>query len=223
MAEATSNEAFAAHEARRVDAATALGALIHAYVGHEHDDATLDALRDWAIGQTDALSQGEPRNRISVMQRAIASGSPSASDWRPSARAGFDDRAVAGHANPNNVGIDTWREGDMMYADVVFGPAFEGAPGRAHGGIVAAAFDDFTGSVISMIGEPAFTGEITVRFVKPVPVMRPLRFRTWLDSRDGRKLFIGADAHDGDVLVATCRAIYITVDPSVFARSPDPR
>ena len=88
---------------------------------------------------------------------------------------------------------------------------------------MAATFDDFTGSVISMIGEPAFTGEITVRFVKPVPVMRPLRFRTWLDSRDGRKLFIGADAHHGDELVATCRAIYITVDPAVFAQAPDPR
>jgi acyl-CoA thioesterase FadM len=88
---------------------------------------------------------------------------------------------------------------------------------------VAAAFDDFTGAVIGTLSEPAFTGELTIRFVAPVPVHRPLRLRTWLDSRDGRKLHIHADAHDGDQLVATCQAIYITVDPSVFAAAPDPR
>ncbi len=221
MTDAMTNDAFEAHEARRVEAAAALRDLIHAYVGHEHDDATLDMLRDWARNETEQLTSGAARNRTSVMQRASAL--RSGDDWRPSGGAGFDDRAVAGHANPNSVGIDTWREGDTMCADIVFDSAFEGAPGRAHGGIVAAAFDDFTGSVISMIGEPAFTGELTVRFVKPVPVHRPLRFRTWLESRDGRKLFIEADAHDGDELVARCRAIYITVDPSTFARSPDPR
>ncbi len=223
MVESLSDDEFAAHEARRVDTAAALTALIHAYVGHEHDDATLDALHEWATRETVRLSSGMVRNRTSVMQRANTGHGVPGTDWRPAARAGFEDRAVAGHANPGNVGIDTWRDGDTMYADVTFGPAFEGAPGRAHGGIVAATFDDFTGSVISMIQEPAFTGELTVRFVKPVPVLRPLRFRTWLASRDGRKLFIEADARDGDELVATCKAIYITVDPSVFARSPDPR
>ena len=225
MTDSMSDGEFAAHERRRVDAASALAELIHAYVGHEHGDATLVALRDWARAQTEQLSAGTVRNRVSVMQRVAgvgATGEPP-TDWRPSLGAGFDDRAVAGHANPTNVGLVTWREGDTMYADVTFGPAFEGAPGRAHGGVVAATFDDFTGSIISMIGEPAFTGELTVRFVKPVPVQRPLRFRTWMDSRDGRKLYIKADADDGDLLVATCHAIYITVDPSVFARSPDPR
>jgi hypothetical protein len=221
MTPAMSDDEFDAHEAKRVETAAALNALIHAYVGHEHDDATLVALREWADNALVQLTRGTVRNRTSVMQRALAG--ERAPDWGPSGRAGFDDRAVAGHANPTSVGLDTWRDGDTMYADVTLGPAFEGAPGRAHGGIVAATFDDFTGSVISMIGEPAFTGEITVRFVKPVPVMRPLRFRTWLDSRDGRKLFIGADAHDGEELVATCRAIYITVDPAVFAQAPDPR
>jgi acyl-coenzyme A thioesterase PaaI-like protein len=119
--------------------------------------------------------------------------------------------------------IDSWREEDTMVADVTFGAAFEGPPGRAHGGIVAATFDDFTGKVIGMIQEPAFTGELTVRFVQPVPVQTPIRLRTWLDSRDGRKLHVHADAHAGDQLVATCKAVYITVDPSTFAAAPDPR
>ena len=84
--------------------------------------------------------------------------------------------------------------------------------------IVAAAFDDFTGAIIGMLDQPAFTGELTVRFVQPVPVRTPLRFRTWLESHDGRKLHIHADAHAGEQLVATCKAVYITVDPLTFDR-----
>jgi acyl-coenzyme A thioesterase PaaI-like protein len=221
MDDAANDDAFAAHEALRVEAAGALRELIHAYVGHEVSDQTLVALRDRAREEAERLRQGAARDRASVMRRA-SDGLPPA-EWRPSARAGFEDRAVAGHANPTSLDYEVWREGDVMLADIQFDAAFEGAPARAHGGIVAAAFDDFTGSVIGMIQEPAFTGELTVRFVKPVPVHKPLRFRTWLESRDGRKLLILAEAHDGDLLVATCRATYITVDPSVFARSPDPR
>src|SRR5207247_11437473 len=47
-------------------------------------------------------------------------------------RAGFEDRAVAGRANPTGVSLDAWRDGDMMLADVTLHAAFEGAPGRAH-------------------------------------------------------------------------------------------
>jgi acyl-coenzyme A thioesterase PaaI-like protein len=155
------------------------------------------------------------------MQRALAAGESAA--WKPGAMAGFEDRAVAGRANPTGIVFDTREERDAMVADISLDAAFEGAPGRAHGGVVAAAFDDFTGAVIGMLQEPAFTGELTVRFVRPVPVKEPIRLRTWLECRDGRKLHIWADAHAGGELVATCKAVYITVDPLAFAAAPDPR
>jgi acyl-coenzyme A thioesterase PaaI-like protein len=155
------------------------------------------------------------------MQDALAS--VGTAQWDPGGAAGFEDRAVAGLANPTGLTFDRWREGDTMVANVTLGAAFEGAPGRAHGGIVAAAFDDFTGAIIGMLQEPAFTGELTVRFVQPVPVQVPLRLRTWLDSREGRKLHIHADAHAEDQLVATCKAVYVTVDRRTFADAPDPR
>jgi acyl-CoA thioesterase FadM len=77
--------------------------------------------------------------------------------------------------------------------------------------------------VIGMLHEPAYTGELTVRYVAPVPVDQTLVMRARLDGRERRKLFISADAHAGDKLVATCRAIYVTVDPSRFAGAPEPR
>jgi acyl-coenzyme A thioesterase PaaI-like protein len=221
MLDDTEQAAMEATESLRTEVAGALRDLGHAFVGHECDDATLVAMRDWARSETVALEGRPPRSRLLLMQRARASAGPS--EWRPGNGAGFEDRAVAGRANPTGLVFDTWRVGDTMVADVTLGAAFEGAPGRAHGGIVAAVFDDFTGAVIGMLQEPAFTGELTVRFVQPVPVQTPLRLRTWLDSRDGRKLHIHADAHAGERLVATCKAVYITVDLQTFAQAPDPR
>ena len=137
--------------------------------------------------------------------------------------AGFSDRAVAGAANPTSVDIDVQFEADEVVARVTLRHAFEGAPGRAHGGIVAAAFDDVTGYVIGQVHEPAFTGELTVRYLAPVPVDEPLEMRARLESRERRKLFITAEARHGENIVATCRAIYITVDPTKYAGFPDPR
>ncbi len=209
-----------AEDALRTEAAAALRDLAHAYVGHEIERDALSALRDWARRETASIERGAPRNRSLSLERARAT-SPLA-EWQPGVvGAGFDDRAIGGPANPTGLVFETWREGDVMLADVVLGAAFEGAPGRAHGGVVAAAFDDFTGMVSGMLREPAFTGEITIRYLRPVPIEKPLRLRTWLDSRDGRKLFIHADAHAGDQLLATCKALYITVDRARFAVAPD--
>jgi len=136
---------------------------------------------------------------------------------------GFEDRAVGGLSNPTSLELEVRYDRDDVVADVVLRRAFEGAPGRAHGGIVAAAFDDVTGFVIGRLQEPAFTGELTVRYIAPVPVDQPLEIRARLDGRERRKLFISAEARAGESVVATCHAIYITVDPSRFAGAPDPR
>ena len=114
-------------------------------------------------------------------------------------------------------------ENHEVIAHVVLRRGFEGAPGRAHGGIVAAAFDDVTGFVIGRLQEPAFTGELTVRYLAAVPVDEPLEIRARLDGRERRKLFISAEMSTSSAVVARCRAIYVTVDLSSFAGAPDPR
>ena len=206
----------------RLAAAAALRDLSHAFVGHDGDDAVWRAIREDATRHAAALRQGNRRDRLALM-KAARDGAPEGSFVAGGPGSGFEDRAVAGRANPTSVDLDVRFEPDGVVADVVLHRAFEGAPSRAHGGIVAAVFDDVTGFVIGQLGEPAFTGELTVRFVAPVPVEEPLVIRARLDGRERRKLFITAEATAGDVVVATCKAIYITVDPSIFAGSPDPR
>lgn len=202
-------------EEARSAAAAALRDLNHAFAAHDPDDAVLTSIIDEAGALTRRLASAPQRDRMALIRQrpkdAVMGGT------------GFEDRAVAGRANPTSVDIQVRHAGEEVVADVVLRRAFEGAPGRAHGGIVAAAFDDVTGFVIGKLQEPAFTGELTVRYVAPVPVDEPLEMRARLDGRERRKLFISGEArHDGEV-IATCKAIYITVDPSRFAGAPDPR
>ncbi len=208
----------------RLDAAAALRDLNHAFVAHDRDPAGLRELQATAAREAETMRQGARRDRLALMRAARAAAEPGTNTFVAGGPAsGFEDRAVAGRCNPTSVDLDVEWEDDDIVATVVLHRAFEGAPGRAHGGIVSAVFDDITGFVIGRIGEPAFTGELTVRFVAPVPVEEPLTIRTRLERRERRKLFITAEATAEGAVVATCRATYITVDPSIFAGAPDPR
>jgi acyl-coenzyme A thioesterase PaaI-like protein len=200
-------------EQARCDAADALRDLNHVFVARDGDEAMSAAVVHTAHELVQRLEHAPHRDRLALMRRSA----------ELMGGVGFEDRAVAGKANPTSVDIAVRFEDNEVVADVRFRRAFEGAPGRAHGGIVAAAFDDVTGFVIGYVGDPAFTGELTVRYVAPVPVDKTLEMRARLDGRERRKLFISGEARDGDEVIATCRAIYVTVDPARFAGAPDPR
>lgn len=208
-------------EVRRA-AAEALRDLNHAFVGHDRDAEGLASLARIATAEAAAMRAGPRRDRLALM-RAARDRAAVRDQEAVFADSGFEDRAVAGSANPTSIGLEVRYEGDEVVAELVLRRAFEGAPGRAHGGMVAAAFDDVTGFVIGRLGEPAFTGELTVRFVAPVPVDETLVMRARLESRERRKLFITAEATAAGTVVATCKATYITVDPTIFAGAPDPR
>jgi acyl-coenzyme A thioesterase PaaI-like protein len=203
----------------RAESAAALRDLNHTFVAYDpNDDELRDVARD-VRALTARLAATQRRDRLALMQNTIDDGGfPTTS-----AGSGFADRAVGGASNPTSVDVEVTFGADGVVARVVLRQAFEGAPGRAHGGIVAAAFDDVTGFVIGQIREPAVTGELTVRYLAPVPVNEPLEMRARLESRERRKLYITAEALHGERVVATCRAIYITVDHARFAGFPEPR
>ena len=203
----------------RTAAAAALRDLNHAFALQDADDQLLSDLAVDARDRVAALDATPRRDRLALMRASLGhEGFPHGGPG-----SGFNDRAVAGTANPTSVDIDVAFEAVDVVARVVLRRAFEGAPGRAHGGIVAAVFDDVTGFVIGQLREPAFTGELTVRYEQPVPIETALEMRARLVDRERRKLFITAECRDGETVVATCKAIYITVDPSRFAGFPDPR
>lgn len=198
----------------RVEAAELLRRLGHAFVGHDAPDDVFVALCA-AVGPLLERLEGEPVRDRSAMSLAGMTGSslfgePPVDGERLSH---FPDCVVSGAANPMGVAIAVRREADEAVADVVLGAAFEGAPGRAHGGVVAAIFDDVMGYQLSILKVPAFTGRIEISYRAPTPIDVPLVFRARVDVREERKLHMSASAHtrDGQVLIAEASATFIII------------
>ena len=65
-------------------------------------------------------------------------------------------------------------DGEVL-SPIIVPRRFEGPPGAAHGGIVAAYLDEIlAGAAVHHTGRIHVTGELTVRYVRPTPVERPL-------------------------------------------------
>lgn len=98
-----------------------------------------------------------------------------------------------------------------------FDERHQGAPGLAHGGIVAAVLDEASGSVPTRNGIPAVTAKLAVNYRKPAPLHRPMRVSATLDRREGdRKLHITARLELDGELIAESDAMFIIVPAEHF-------
>src|SRR3546814_10573211 len=87
---------------------------------------------------------------------------------------------------------------------------------RSHGGIVASCVDETLGGLLPVIGEMAFTGELSLRYEGPCPMGVPLEFRAWLDRREGRKLHLHCTGSADGAVFVRATALFITVDLERF-------
>jgi len=197
----------------RLAAAAALRHLGHALVGHQVPDEVFERITTLVPDLLAAVEAGAPRCRpVDDMKRRLFDDPPADGEGMDH----FPDCIVSGRANPMGIAIAVHREGDEAVARVTLGAAFEGAPGRAHGGVVAAVFDDTMGFVLSMHRTPAYTGRLTVSYLAPAPVGKELEFRAGLRDRTGRKLLIEGTAYDGSTRVAEAEGLFIAIPPERF-------
>lgn len=203
--------------ARRA-AGRAVRDLGHALVGHDADLALLHEVTATLDDLSARLRLGDRRER-SADEWADRSADQVPPEVESQVES-YDDRPFSGNASPWGLDLQVHRRGDGVEAELTLRAAHEGAPGRAHGGIVAGLFDDVFGFVLGLVGEPAFTGELAVRYEAPTPLGRPLVCRGRLDRREGRKLWIVGELVDvtesGEPVVARGTGLFITVDPARF-------
>ena len=203
----------------RVDASRAVSDLVHALVGTVTDDETLAAIAALAREATALLDDAPPRVRTVPDFGTVQALRDAGED---TTFLTMGDRPVAGPANPTAVRVEPrWDDDGVAYADVWFGPAFEAAPGRVHGGMVAAVFDDILGMAMARVRSPGFTGRLTVHYRAPVPMNQRIEFRAWAEPADGRKLVVQSEARLDGRLLAEADALFILVDPSHFATHAD--
>jgi len=130
----------------------------------------------------------------------------------PGARALYDRCFGCGPAHPTGLRVRCFRTAEGVLAPVLIARQYEGPPGAAHGGIVAAYLDEIlAAAVVRGTGRLAVTGELGVRYVKPVPLETPLVGRAHLVAAQGR----WADAEgriedlDGARVLATARGRFV--------------
>jgi len=205
--------------AARRAAGRAVRDLGHALVGHH---ASTDLLNDVARtldDLTERIDEGTRRQRDPLSFRD----QPGEETDDGVALASYDDRPFSGLASPWGIDVDVHQRGADVEGLVTLRAAHEGAPGRCHGGIVAALFDDVFGFILGVVGQAAFTGELTIRYERGTPLYRPIVCRGRLAERSGRKLWIEGELVDitmpDQSVLARGKGLFITVDPAVFAET----
>jgi uncharacterized protein (TIGR00369 family) len=91
---------------------------------------------------------------------------------------------------------------------------FTGPPGHCHGGIIATILDEAMGKINRLRDVVAVTSQITVDYLKPVPLNKPLRVESREISVRGRRHTSIAEITNrkGEVL-ARSRGVFIAIDP----------
>jgi uncharacterized protein (TIGR00369 family) len=100
---------------------------------------------------------------------------------------------------------------------------YTGPPGHSHGGIIATILDEAMGKVNKLRHVIALTSEITVNYLKPVPLNKPLRVESREVRVRGRQHINMAEIfnQNGEVL-ARSRGTFVAIDPhKMFAKFAD--
>ena len=91
---------------------------------------------------------------------------------------------------------------------------YTGPPGHAHGGIIATILDEAMGKVNKLRQVVALTSQITVTYLKPVPLNKLLRVESREVRVKGRSHVNMAEIlnQKGEVL-ASSQGVFIAIDP----------
>jgi acyl-coenzyme A thioesterase PaaI-like protein len=131
------------------------------------------------------------------------------------ADAGGDDArllersGITGASNPLSAPLHIWLDGDRVVGWAEYAHQYEGPPGCVHGGFVAAAFDDLLGAAQTLSGIAGFTGTLTIRMLRPTPLLGRIDYEGGVTKVEGRKIFTWGRALHAGELVAEAEGLFV--------------
>jgi len=135
----------------------------------------------------------------------------------------FSECFGCGPRHPIGLRVRTFKTGEGVLAPILVPARYEGPRGATHGGIVTAYLDEvLAGAAVYATGRLSVTGEITVRFVKPVPLETPLIGRGHLTARYDRYVDVEGSIEELETseVLAKARARFFFQDRSARAAPP---
>ena len=119
-----------------------------------------------------------------------------------------------GPGHPTGLRVRCFKTDAGIASPVWIAQQYEGPPGAAHGGIVAAYLDEIlAGAVLRGTGRPGVTGELTVRYRRPVPTERAVLGHARLVADHGRYVDVEGELVDPatDETLATARGRFFPI------------
>lgn len=131
---------------------------------------------------------------------------------------------VCGVANPIGLHLEFYDSGPgEVTAEITLPSQYQGYPGIAHGGVIAAMLDEVAGR--THMGEGAnprfmFTVRLDVRYRKNVPIGQPLRLVGKAGESTGRKAMASSAIYGPDgTLLANAEAVLVNVPDHMIQNS----
>ena len=90
---------------------------------------------------------------------------------------------------------------------------FEGPPSHAHGGIIATILDEAMGKVSKLRNIIAVTGQMSITYIRPVPLGKPLITEGWEVSVRGRSTTASPRFATPSEVLAQSTGVFIEIDP----------
>lgn len=101
-------------------------------------------------------------------------------------------------------------EDGLALARARLGMAYQGPPGRVHGGIVAMLLDHVMGYAARTTGGWAFTRSLTVDYDLGVPLFEPLEVLARTESVEGRKQWLAGEVRVAGVARVQARGLWLS-------------
>lgn len=101
-------------------------------------------------------------------------------------------------------------EAGAYIARFTLSPAYEGPPGRVHGGVITGILDHASGFALHSLGTVAVSVSLSIDLHHPTPYGEPLTVAARVDERNGRKIWVDAEISTADGQVtASCRTLML--------------
>jgi hypothetical protein len=188
-----------------------LRALARELVTADAQDAAFAPIAD-ALGPLREQLAGHPRLRWEVDGLHTSDHAAERAGREPL----YDRDPLIGRCNPVAPPARRVPGGDLATWEVTLGDLYEGHPGFAHGGWVAAILDHVLGVVACSSGVAAMTGTLTTRYRRPTPLHTRLVCAGEVTRVEGRKVFCRASLEAEGALVAEAEGVYLRVDPDRY-------
>jgi uncharacterized protein (TIGR00369 family) len=129
---------------------------------------------------------------------------------------------VCGQNNPDGMRLKFIldEERQTFVCKFRLGKRYTGPPGHCHGGIIASILDDAMGKVNKLHHVVALTREMTVEYLKPVPLHKSLRVEGREVKVHGRTHVNSAEIlNEKNEVLARSRGLFIAINPEkMFAK-----